>query len=81
MWSKGCQLQIGHFRQLRTGEPQRSHVFMRGVGSVLQRGLASRTLALSSDLPLLSPSFFMASTTKTALECNSSAILQAQQHK
>ena len=81
MWSKGCQLQIGHFRQLRTSEPQRPHVFMRGVGNVLQRGLASRTLALSSDLPLLSPSFFMASTTKTALECNSSANLQEQQHE
>ena len=81
MKSKGCHLQIGHFRQLRAGEPQRSHVFMRGVGNVLQRGLASRTLTLSSDLPLLSPSFFMASTTKTALECNSSANLQEQHHK
>ena len=50
MGSKGCQLQTGHFRQFRTGEPQRSHVSMRGVGSVVLRGLASRTLALSSVL-------------------------------
>ena len=81
MGPKGCQLQTGHFRQFRTGEPQRSHVLLRGVSSVLQRCLANRTLALSNDLPLLSPSFCMASTTKTALECNSSAILQEQQHK
>ena len=50
MWSKGCQYQIGHFRRWRTGEPQRSHVSMRGVGSVLLCGLANRTLALSSVL-------------------------------
>ena len=50
MWSKGCQYQIGHFRRWRTGEPQRSHVSMRGVGSVALRGLASRTLTLSSVL-------------------------------
>ena len=46
----GCQYQIGHFRRCRTAEPQRSHVSMRGVGSVALRGLASRTLALSSVL-------------------------------
>ena len=81
MRSKGCQLQIGHFRQLRKGEPQRSHVLLRGAGNVLQRGLANRTAALSNDLPLLSPSLFMASTTKIALECNPNAHLQEQQHK
>ena len=80
MGSKGCQLQTGHFRQLRTGEPQRSHVLLRGVSSVLQRGLASRTAALSNDLPLLFPSAFMALATKTAPECNSNAHLQQQQH-
>ena len=81
MKSKGCQLQIGHCRQLRTGEPQRSHVLLRGVGNDLLRGLGSRTTALSSDLPLLSPSLFMASATKTALECNPNAHWQEQQHK
>ena len=80
MWSKGCHLQIGHFRQSRTGEPQRSHVLLRGVSSVLQRGLASRTTALSSDLPLLFPSGFMALATETAPECNSNVRLQQQQH-
>ena len=50
MWSKGCQYHIGHFRRCRTAEPQRSHVSIRGVGSVVLRGLASRTLALSSVL-------------------------------
>ena len=60
MGSKGCQLQTGHFRQFRTGEPQRSHVLLRGVSSVLQRDLANHTAALSNDLPLVSSPLFMA---------------------
>ena len=53
-------------QQLRTGEPQRSHDLLRGVGSDLLRGLGSGTTVLSSNLPLLSTSFFMASAAKIA---------------